>query len=121
MKYSRFCGVTIFVILSIGVFYNCRAFDLEKDLIFRLYTPEVRDKFHALNVRNAPFISASLFNPKRPTRIFVHGFLSSEHVLVRYKETYLNLGDFNFIGVDWISGARTYNYLMAKGRVPAVR
>lgn len=120
MKYSKFCGVAIFVLLSIGLFSDCLAFDLDKDLIFRLYTPEVREKFYALNVHNTPFISASSFNPKRKTRIFVHGFLSSEHVLLRYKEAYLKLGEFNFIGVDWISGAKTYNYFTVKGRVPKV-
>lgn len=120
MKFSKICGVTVFVVFLIDLFSNCHAFDLDKDLIFRLYTPEVRDKFHALNARNAPFISASLFNPKRKTRIFVHGFLSSEHVLIRYKETYLKLGDFNFIGVDWINGAKSYNYFMVKSRVPKV-
>lgn len=121
MTHNRFGCVTICLLLSIGVFHNCGAFDSDNDLIFRLYTPEVRDKFHAINVINAPFIAATVFNVKRPTRIFIHGFLSAEHVLIRYKETYLKLGDFNFIGVDWINGAKTYNYFLAKGRVSVVR
>lgn len=107
------------LLLSLGVF--CGAFDLEKDLIFRLYTLKSRDQYHALNAANVPFLSASVFDPKRPTRIFIHGFLSSEHVLIRYKEAYLKLGDYNFIGVDWIVGAKTYNYFKARGRVKKVR
>lgn len=118
--FTEFYGVKCFLLLSIGVFCSSRAFDLEKHLIFRLYTLKLRDEFHALNAFNAPFISATLFDPKRPTRIFVHGFLSSEHVLIRYKEAFLKLGDYNFIGVDWIHGARTFNYFLAKSRVQAV-
>lgn len=118
MKFSKFCGFTNLLFLSIGLFSDCQAFDLDKDLKFRLYTREQPDEFQSLNVSS---ISVSLFNPKRPTRIFTHGFLSSEPVLIRYKDAFLKLNDFNVICVDWIAGAKTYNYLLAKSRVQAVR
>lgn len=62
----------------------------------------------------------STFDPKRPTRIFCHGFQSSEKVLLRYKDAFLKLGNYNFIAVDWTNGANTINYLKAKGRVQPV-
>lgn len=116
----QFYFVKIFLLLSFGIFCGCHAFNIDKHLIFRLYTLKLRNRFHAINSANAPMLSASLFDPKRPTRIFIHGFKSSEHVLIKYKEAYLKLGDFNFIAVDWIHGAKTYNYFKARGRIQAV-
>lgn len=111
-----FCGAIIFVLLSIGVLRS-DGFDIEKDLIFRLYTQENPTTFHVLKANLEP---PSAFNPHRPTRIFVHGFQSSEKVLIRYKDAFLKLGDYNFIAVDWTKGASTLNYLKAKSRVKPV-
>lgn len=110
-----FCGI-IFVLLSVDVFH-AHAFDVEEQLIFRLYTREQPDVYQGLKAADLTSTSPVAFNPNRPTRIFIHGFKSKEKVIIRYKDAYLKLGDYNFIGVDWISGARTYNYLSAKSRV----
>lgn len=115
---------TIFVSLSIVVVQG--EHDVEKYLFFRLYTREepliykLREEYQELNADNLPSISPTSFNPNRPTRIFIHGFRGKEKVILRYKEAYLNLGDFNFIAVDWTKGAATYNYLKAKNRVQSV-
>lgn len=110
----------LFVIISICVLNSC-AFDIEKDLVFRLYTREDPVMYYALQPNGSPTIAETPFNSSRPTRIFVHGYKSKEKVIRRYTEAYLDLSDFNFIAVDWIEGASTYNYFSAKGRVGAVR
>lgn len=111
-----FCGAIIFVLLSIGVFHS-NGFDIEKDLVFRLYTHESPTTYHVLKANLEP---PAAFNPYRPTRIFIHGFQSSEKVLIRYKDAFLKSGDYNFIAVDWTKGASTLNYLKAKSRVKPV-
>lgn len=60
------------------------------------------------------------FDPIRPTRIFVHGYKSDTDLMDSYAQAYLNAGNFNFIAVDWLAGASTWNYLTAKDRVPEV-
>lgn len=114
LKVDFHCAL-IFV-LFIGVHYSA-AFDLENDLVFRLYTREEPNTYYAMK---AMFNPPPAFNPNRPTRIFIHGFKSSEKVLIRYKNAYLKLGNYNFIAVDWINGANTVNYLKAKGRIQPV-
>lgn len=60
------------------------------------------------------------WHPARPTRIFVHGYYSTEGTLTEYAEAYLNRGDFNFIGINWLKGAKTINYVRARHRVREV-
>lgn len=111
-----FCRAIIFVLLTVAVFRS-NGFNIEEDLIFRLYTQENPSTYHVLKSNLEP---PGAFNPYRPTRIFIHGFQSSEKVLLRYKDAFLKLGDYNFIAVDWTKGASTLNYLKAKGRVQPV-
>lgn len=117
-RITSFCGIIV-VLISVGVL-NSNAFDIDKDLVFRLYTREEPVMYYALTANGSPSISETTFNPNRPTRIFIHGYKSKEKVINRYREAYLNLGDFNFIAVDWIKGASTFNYYSAKGRVRSV-
>lgn len=114
---SNSCIIVIF--LSTGLL-STEAFDINKDLVFRLYTREDPVMYYALNAYRGPALNDTTFNPNRPTRIFVHGFKSKAKVINRYAEAYLNAGDYNFIAVDWIAGASTYNYYSAKGRVSPV-
>lgn len=60
------------------------------------------------------------FDPRRPTRIFVHGYYSEDELMKSYAKAYLNVGDFNFIAVDWLAGATTLNYPRARHRVREV-
>lgn len=109
----------VFAIVSICV-VNSNAFDIEKDLAFRLYTKEEPVMYYVLRTNGNPPVSDTPFNAKRPTRIFVHGYKTKEKTIDRYVQAYLKAGDFNFIAVDWIKGASTYNYLTAKSRVRPV-
>lgn len=103
------------------LFASCNyAFDVEKDLIFRLYTPANPVDYQKLKTTGLPPISTTSFDARLATRIFIHGFKSKEKTIGRYKDAFLNIGNYNFIGVDWISGASTYNYLSSKGHVPSV-
>lgn len=113
-------GAIIFGLLLSMWTRDCYAFEIEKDLVFRLYTREESVMYYVLKATGSPAISETPFNPNRETRIFVHGYKSKEKVINRYKEAYLSLGDYNFIAVDWINGASTYNYFSAKGRVQPV-
>lgn len=112
-----FCR-TIFVLLSIVIVQG--SYNVEKDLIFRLYTRKRPDHYQELKADDLPAISPSSFNPNRSTRIFIHGFRGKEKTILRYRDAYLNLGDYNFIAVDWTRGASTYNYFKAKNRIQAV-
>lgn len=116
---NRF-ALVVFLLLSVGIFYVHSTSDVEKYLVFRLYTPESPNSFIRLNASDSKSISESAFNPNRTTVIFVHGYMSKEKVLIRYKDAYLKLDDCNFIGVDWIRGAGDYNYLFPRGQVPLV-
>lgn len=114
---TSFCVILLLAINALP--FRCEAFDAETDIIFQLHT---RDEplFTVLSPNNDPPISATQFNPNRPTRIFIHGFRSKQKVLNRYAAAYVKAGDFNFIGVDWTKGANVYNYYGAKGRVKHV-
>lgn len=116
---TTFCS-TICVLLSIVMIHGSLLFNVEKDLIFRLYTPEQPNDYEELKVDSLSRTSQTTFNPNRPTRIFIHGFMSKENMIFRYRDAYLNLGNFNFIAVDWTKGAQTFNYLMVLNRVRPV-
>lgn len=60
------------------------------------------------------------WNPRRPTRIFIHGYYSDRDTLMQYANAYLNRGDFNFIAINWLKGAKTINYVKARHRVREV-
>lgn len=111
----------IFIIFSVCLLSCSEAFDIKKDLTFRLLTREEPVMYYALNVEGGLPLNETTFNRNRPTRIFVHGYKSKAKVLNRYTEAYLNVGDYNFIAVDWIEGASTINYFAAKNRVGPVR
>lgn len=102
--------------------FHSEPFDINKDLIFRLYTREQPDVHQVLKADSSasPSISQTSFDSKRPTRIFIHGFKSKDKVIIRYKNAFLKLGDYNFIAVDWTEGATTKNYYAAKACVRPV-
>lgn len=113
-------SVAIVVLLLIGGFCS-HAFDCEERVTFRLYTPSNRVDPQELKIfRALHTISETNFDARRPTRIFIHGYNSWEKLIVDFRDAYLMIGDFNFIVVDWIIKACTYNYLAAKGQVPHV-
>lgn len=122
-----YLSVTTFSVLlffiSILIFGVCKikAFDADEDVIFKLYKRNNPTKYTVLRLDNQRSVgNDTLFDPKIPTRIHVHGFLAKEEIIDRYREVYMNVGDYNFIVIDWLEGAFTINYFMAKRRVSEV-
>lgn len=98
-------------------------FDAERDTQFELFSrasphysnmslTEIDSANRYLTVDNSIFETTNSvnFDPRRPTRIFVHGFCSNRDTLEMYAKAYLNAGDFNYIGVNWLKGADTLDY-----------
>lgn len=96
------------------------AFEANEEVQFELYTRESRKIYEVLDTHGEPAIAGSRFQSTRPTRIFVHGYRSKRKVIDRYSEAFLNVGDYNFIALNWIEGASTVNYYTAKSRVKDV-
>lgn len=122
-----YLSVTTFSVLlflvSILIFGVCKitAFDADEDVIFKLYKRDNPTKYTILRINSErSILNDTLFDPKLPTRIHVHGFLAKEEIIDRYREVYLSVGDYNFIVIDWLEGAFTLNYYMAKRRVSDV-
>lgn len=97
------------------------AFDADEDVIFRLYKREESATFSRLTINGDRSLSNdTLFDPKIPTKIHIHGYWGKEEIIDRYREVYLSVGDYNFIVIDWLEGAVTINYLLAKKRIKDV-
>lgn len=98
----------------------CNAFDADEDVLFKLYKRDSPKKFTILDVNRSRIVSDARFDPELPTRIHIHGFLPKDEIIDRYRDLYLNNGDYNFIVVDWSEGAFTVNYYLARRRVKEV-
>lgn len=111
---------TAFTIL---LFCACstEAFNLYNSTIFRLYKRELLTTYTLLNNNASESVNNELFDPKLPTRVYVHGYFGSEETIENYRQIFLKVGDYNFISVDWREGASDMNYYIAKARVPMVR
>lgn len=71
---------------------------------------------HILGVQNCQWN----WNPRRRTRIFIHGYYSDRKTFMKYAHAYLRRGNYNFIAINWLAGARTLNYFKARRRVHLV-
>lgn len=108
---------------SIFLFGFCESigFDADEDVIFKLYKRDNPTNYTVLTINQERSISnETLFDPGLPTKIHIHGYLAKEEIIDRYRQAYLSVGDYNFIVVDWLEGAFTLNYFMAKRRVKDV-
>lgn len=94
------------------------AFDANEDIYFELYTNENPENYQV--IRNAQAIRSTTFSPFRPTRIFVHGFRSDRTTIKQYAKGFLTAENVNFIAMNWIDGAETLLYPVAKNRVEEV-
>lgn len=98
-------------------------FNAESDVRFELHTRQ-----HGIETYEDVKVDAygrmdrgpTIFDPKLPTRIFVHGFWSSRRAYLRYARAFLKNSNCNFIAVNWLKGSKTYNYWRARGRVQRV-
>lgn len=97
-----------------------RKFNAEADTIFNLHTRENSDGQRI--TWSLGSIQGSTFNPSHPVRFLIHGWNSdfSSGVNVASTKSYLDMGDYNVIVVDWGAGAGTINYATARNRVPEV-
>lgn len=106
------------ILLSLLLVSSLHAFDANEDIYFELYTYESPDNYQV--IRNTLNVRSTTFNPLRPTRIFVHGFRSDRSVIKQYAKAFLKAEDVNFIAMNWIDGAETILYPVAKNRVDEV-
>lgn len=109
--YTSFCVINVFA-----------KFEVNRDVRFELHTRE-----HSLETYEELRIDGygrtqdlTIFNATRPTRVFVHGYMSSRRAFLRYAKAFLKGDDCNFIAVNWLNGSKTYNYWKARGRVEKV-
>ncbi|EDS41787.1 pancreatic triacylglycerol lipase [Culex quinquefasciatus] len=93
-----------------------------QDTIFRLYSRSNPLAPQVLVLNNPASVTASDFNPARPTRFIIHGWNNDgfSEVNTILTNAWLTRGDFNVITVDWGVGAQTANYINARGRVQLV-
>jgi len=76
---------------------------------FYLHTPENRatDEDVFLMAGDAWTVDASTFNPSRPTKFIIHGFIENGNVgwMKDMAQELLNQGDYNVIRVNWGGGS----------------
>lgn len=110
-----FCMFLVFIFIWIAI---AHAFDANEDIYFELYTNENPENYQV--IKNVRAIRSTAFNPGRQTRIFIHGFRSGRDIIKQYAKAFLKYGDFNFIAMNWIDGAETVVYPVARIRVESV-
>lgn len=76
---------------------------VSKDISFHLFTISNPDNSYFLKVGDYENLSASPFDPKRPTKIIIHGWTDSVNTFWfnNFRRDYLSVGDYNVIGVNW--------------------
>lgn len=114
--------IAAILLLCVGNSFSGKIFfEIEKDVFFKLYDRNNPENFTILNHKHYLESSpAESFEPKLPTRICIHGYLATEAYIDRFRKAYLNVGDFNFISVDWSRGAFNPNYYVSKDRIKYV-
>lgn len=112
MKTYRLISVILFICGFVSI---AQTFDANEDIYFELYTQQNPDNYQV--IRNVDSIKNTAFVPNRPTRIFVHGFRSVRDIIKQYSRTYLTIGNFNFIAMNWMDGAETFAYPVARARI----
>jgi pancreatic triacylglycerol lipase len=92
--------------------------DVLKDKIVKyfLYTRRNKVEGQRIYINKKENVTNSYFNPDRPTRFLIHGFMNGgrSYFSQKAKDAYLVKGEYNVIVVDWGSVAKTINYYQAK-------
>lgn len=111
------CNILLFYVCNcVGIsFLN---FNAGRDVLFKLYKRDFDSQILNKNDSNV-FVLDSL-DLQIPTRIYTHGYFSRTETIEKMRDAYLNLGDFNFIGIDWTKGSSDVNYFVAKSRMTRV-
>lgn len=96
-------------------------FDPEDDVSLHFYTRQNRKVANVFRHKTLNQIHASHFNASHATCIIVHGWQNNAESKVNknIRDSYLEIGDFNVITVDWGEGANS-NYIYSAYRVKKV-
>lgn len=97
-------------------------FNAVNDVQFILNTRENMATGYRLIFNNLASLQGSHYNPNRPTRFLIHGFLEGQGADLNTETSValLRQYDSNIIFVDWSAGAQTINYIAARNRIDAV-
>lgn len=92
------------------------------DIFFHLYTPDNPNDPQFIQLGNASTLIDSNFNSTMPTRIVIHGWRPNVRFIPMFIEAYFEKGNHavNLIIVNWLKGAETMLYNVARGRVKMV-
>ncbi|XP_058467031.1 pancreatic lipase-related protein 2-like [Malaya genurostris] len=94
-------------------------FTPESDMVFRLFTRSNPTEAQILQIGSAASITGSNFNAAHPVRFTIHGWNGNgndgSNTIIR--DSFLAVGDFNVISVDWSVAAVTPNYNSARNQV----
>lgn len=91
----------------------------QRDIEWFLNTRRDRLLPQRIHFQDAASIRSSNFNPGRPTRFLIHGWLEDRRSDINSETSseLLLYYDFNVIRVDWSEGGRVLNYATAANRV----
>ncbi|XP_076440985.1 pancreatic triacylglycerol lipase-like [Babylonia areolata] len=87
---------------------------------FNLFTRQAPSTGHALHAGDVAGLQASTFQPARPTKFIVHGFIDNGGTdwMAEMKDEFLKHDDYNVVLVDWGSGSLAlYGQATANTRV----
>lgn len=117
-------------ILLIALFeiHQNNGFHMRHDIVFEFNSNSASTALFTLLNLDQPtgrsfnsVIDDTIFDPELPTRIFIHGYFSDRKTLNAYAKAYREAGRFNFIVINWLKGAVTLRYSIARKRVQLVR
>lgn len=88
----------------------------EYQVAFYVFTKCYSDSGKPVILGDVTSLNNSNFDPKNPTRIIVHGWMSNKNSFINevLPKAYLEKGDFNVIVVDWSDAAENYDYFAAR-------
>lgn len=110
-------------IIAILTIANAK-FNAKKNVKFELYTRDhnrEKNEYEILKASNERAILNTKWRSNRPTRMYIHGYLTTRETFFKFRDKFLALGDYNFIAVNWLKGSRTLNYNAARKLVGTVR
>uniref|UniRef100_A0AAG5DLS3 Lipase domain-containing protein n=1 Tax=Anopheles atroparvus TaxID=41427 RepID=A0AAG5DLS3_ANOAO len=102
---------------------HIKRFEADSGSKFLLWTERTKMGEHEeLKFNDPGALGNSTFNPRHPTRILIHGWLSdwTSDAVEGLAKAYVTRGSYNVIGVDWSAGAGTLFYPLARVRVTDV-
>lgn len=94
------------------------AYDPFTDIVYHFYSPQNPLYSQIVEVNNVQSLRMSNFDPKRPTKLVVHGWagnINSDNIQFTKREYVQH--NVNFFGVDWGQGAKNPIYLTARYKV----